>query len=359
MHIEQQNIISCKISDKVLTISTSIKENRGGIASVVNTLSGYFETFNYIASTKSKNYIVMMCCFGICLLKLFYYILCRRIRIVHIHGASYGSFLRKMIIINICYILRIKTIYHIHGAEFKSFYQRHPAIIKRTIKKATVLIVLSQSWREFFSEIVDENKIFVLNNMIPDPCFVRKHNFDLPVKFLFLGIIGKRKGIFDLLEIVNQNKEFLAGKLLLCAGGNGETEKLVDFIEKNKLQKLVSFEGWVSGEKKDKLLRSCDVCILPSYAEGLPIFILEAMSYGLPVISTTVGGIPEVIGNNLNGFLITPGDTQTLLKYIRYFIEHPDVISTMGQQNQKDIKSFYSENIIPDLRKIYEQLLEG
>ena len=244
-----------------------------------------------------------------------------------------------------------------HGAEFKSFYRRYPDITKKTIRKATVLMVLSRSWKEFFAGIVNNNKIVILNNMIENPSFIRNFKLNLPIKFLFLGIIGKRKGIFDLLEVLNQNKEFLTGKLLLYVGGNGETEKLLKFIEKNKLQKLVSFEGWVSGREKDELLRSCDVCILPSYAEGLPIFILEAMSYGMPVISTTVGGIPEVIVNNMNGFLITPGDTKTLFKYMRHFIEHPDVIGAMGRQNQEDIKKFYSENIIPDLRRIYEQLL--
>jgi glycosyltransferase involved in cell wall biosynthesis len=356
-NFKNHNMIEYVISDKILTISTSIKENRGGIASVVNALSGYYETFNYIASTKSKNYIMMMCCFGVCLLKLIYYIVFRGIKIVHIHGASYGSFLRKMIIINICHVFKVKTIYHIHGAEFKSFYKRHPAIIGRTIRKATVVLALSESWKEFFSAIIKTDRIVVLNNMVENPGFARAYIFNPPIKFLFLGIIGQRKGIFDLLEVINQNREFLAGKFLFYVGGNGETEKLLEFIKKNRLQDLVSFEGWVSGGSKNKLLRSCDVYVLPSYAEGLPVSILEAMSYGMPVISTTVGGIPEVIEDCGNGFLIKPGDMQALFQRICHFIEHPDDLETLGRRNQEYMKNFYPEAVVPELKKLYEQLL--
>jgi glycosyltransferase involved in cell wall biosynthesis len=352
--------ISKEISKKVLTISTSRKENKGGIATIVNTLSQYYELFNYIASTRSKNPFVMLWYFGVCIFRLLYNIIIKRIKIVHIHGASYGSFVRKMIIINMCYFLKVKTVYHMNGAEFKIFYRKYNkcGIVKKTLDKVDVLIVVSNSWKQFFSSIMDEKKIFVVNNIVEKPDFKKNYlQNHLPIKFLFLGRIGDRKGIFDLLEVVKDNKTYLNDRFILYAGGDGETGRLIEYIEKNELQNLVKFEGWVSGEKKKELLSTCDVYILPSYNEGLPLSVLEAMSYGMPIISTNAGGIPEVVSNKENGFLIEPGDKQRIQESIRYFVDFPQEVAVMGAESTRKIVEFYPENVIPALNDIYEQLL--
>jgi glycosyltransferase involved in cell wall biosynthesis len=353
-------MIKKEISDKVLTISTSRKENRGGIATFVNTLSGYYEIFNYVASTRSKNIVIMFWCFGICLFKLFWFILVKRIKIVHMHGSSYGSFLRKAIIINICYLLKVKSVYHMHGSEFKLFYKKYNKrnVLKKNINKVDMLIALSESWKHFFSSVTNEKKIHVVNNMVDKPEFVKDYSpYPSIIKFLFLGRIGCRKGIFDLLEVIKDNKAALRNKFLLHAGGDGETDKLIEFVEKNGLKNLVKFEGWVSGEKKKVLLTACDVYILPSYNEGLPIAILEAMSYGLPIISTDIGGISEAVLDNENGFLIEPGNKQQIWECISYYLTHPQELEKMGRRSSAIVTKFYPENIIPKLNSIYEKLL--
>ncbi|MDR1583162.1 MAG: glycosyltransferase family 4 protein [Prevotellaceae bacterium] len=353
-------IIKKEISNRILSISNSRKENKGGIATCVNNLSKYYEKFNYVASTRSKNPIVMLWYFAMCILGLFYFILIRRIRIVHIHGSSYGSFVRKMIIINICRLMKVKTVYHMHGAEFKLFYAKYNRkdIIKKTIDKVDALVVLSKSWKDFFLSVTDEKRIYIVNNMIDKPDFVRSYQQNQSiVRFLFLGRIGERKGIFDLLEVIKEKKDYLNNRFLLYVGGDGETGKLIEFVIKNRLENLVKFEGWVSGEKKIELLSACDVFILPSYNEGLPLAILEAMSYGMPVISTTVGGIPEAVSDKENGFLIEPGNKQQLLESISYFLEHPQEMEKMGCRSLTMIRNFYPENIIPQLNSIYEKLL--
>jgi glycosyltransferase involved in cell wall biosynthesis len=349
-----------EISDKVVTITASPKEYKGGIATVVNRLSYYYESFNYITSTHSRNLFVMLCNFGCCVFILLYYILVKRIKIAHIHGAAYGSFMRKMILINICHYLNVKTIYHIHGSEFHLFYEKYNKgdIIKNTINKADLLITLSNSWKNYFSLITDERKIFILNNMINNVNLNKNYSKNRSIlKLLFLGRIGNRKGIFDLLEAIRDRQDYLHDKIILYVGGDGETERLLELIERYEIQRFVQFEGWISGERKKALLANCDIYILPSYNEGLPLSILEAMSYGMPIISTTVGGIPEVVANNESGFLIEPGDKQKMFECIVYFIEHPEEIERMGRKSLENAKRFYPENVIPQLNSIYEQLL--
>ena len=106
---------------------------------------------------------------------------------------------------------------------------------------------------------------------------------------------------------------------------DGETERLLTYLADHKLETLVQFEGWVSGEKKHELLSSSDVYILPSYHEGLPISILEAMNYQLPVIATPVGGTAEAVQEGINGFLVTPGDKDALYDRLLQFL--PKLIS--------------------------------
>jgi glycosyltransferase involved in cell wall biosynthesis len=247
-----------------------------------------------------------------------------------------------------------------NGSEFKLFYAKYNKknIIRGSINKVDALVVVSNSWKQFFLSVTDEKRICVVNNMMDKPDFIKHYPQNREtIQFLFLGRIGERKGIFDLLDVIKDNKEYLNDKFLLYVGGDGETNKLIEFVEKNKLQNLVKFEGWVSGEKNKELLSTCDVYILPSYNEGLPLAILEAMGYGMPIISTIAGGIPEAVVHKENGFLIKPGDKQQIHECISYFLTHPQEIEEMGRKSSAIAANFYPENIIPKLNSIYEKLL--
>src|SRR5690606_27051470 len=129
-------------------------------------------------------------------------------------------------------------------------------------------------------------------------------------KLLFLGTINDNKGIFDLLEAFYQNLVFFSGRVLLSIGGVGESARLQKEISEKELGQIVNYLGWVNHEDKRKQMTGCDLVILPSYNEGLPMVLLEAMSYGKPVIATPVGGIPEIVKQKSNGFLVAPGDIQ-------------------------------------------------
>jgi len=358
-------MIPKEISKRVLTIGPYRKDGKGGMAAVVNNLEPYYDTFYYISSTRSKrNFVLMGLYFSSAIIRLIYYILFKRIKIVHIHGASYGSFSRKKILIDISHRLNIKIVYHIHGGEFSLFYdkmkeQDKSSIVKETLDKVDTLIVLSQSWKGFYSQLTDENKIVILNNMVPLPTqnIAYREKSSSVINFLFLGEIVEGKGIFDLLEVINNHRDSLEGSFFLHIGGKGDNARLEREIEDNNLQSMVKFGGWVSGQKKEELLSTCDIFILPSYNEGLPVSILEAMSYGMPVISTTVGGIPELIANEENGFLVEPGDKPALYESITYYLNHREKINIMGKNNKEKVRSYTPEEVIPHLNNIYKALL--
>ena len=198
----------------------------------------------------------------------------------------------------------------------------------------------------------------VQHNIAPEPETIPSaQSDDGKTHFLFLGEIGKRKGVFDIIRAIAGHRNEADGKMELKIGGNRNEEELISAIKSNSLEDIVSFEGWVSGEKKVRLLNWADVYILPSFNEGLPISILEAMSYGCPIISTPVGGIPEVVTDN--GILVAPGNAEEIWNAMYRYICNPALIEKEGQISLMNVKPYMPDSVISDLNGIYLNILEA
>jgi len=212
--------------------------------------------------------------------------------------------------------------------------------------------------RDYFLNFgIDERKIVILNNIVGEPNYERQLNVDGVIRLLFLGWLGERKGIWDLLDVIIEHKSELIGKFVLRFGGNGFEDEIKKKISDNHIEDICQFEGWVNGQKKVDLLNWANVFILPSYNEGLPISILEAMSHGLPIISTPVGGIPEVVKNGENGLLIEPGNKEQIWLALKHYIDNPECIQKEGDYSFILVKSYTPDYVLEHLKSIYESLL--
>jgi glycosyltransferase involved in cell wall biosynthesis len=354
-------LLTRDISDKVLMIGVSYKNNaRGGMASVIQYYSKYFETLRYISSWKNSNNLIKLCYAISAYIETFFTLLFdRKIKIVHIHTAATNSFLRKVYFINLGKFFHKKIITHIHGGEFKNFFgaYKNKEEIIHNINKADKLIVLSSSWREWFFSIgIIKDKIVILNNIVEYPSRVDNYTSS-KIKLIYLGVLRPQKGIFDVLQTLSKNKEYYRNKITLRIGGAENEENLLAYITDNDLAEFVIFEGWVNETEKVELLNWADILILPSYAEGLPVSILEAMSYGCAIIASSVGGIPEIIHNNKNGLLVTPGDQDAIHNAISYMIQNSNNIKKFGEKNKEIVKDFFPSAVIPRLKEIYLSLL--
>lgn len=348
------------ISSKILFLGVSMK-TKGGMTAVLVSYNQYIENMRFIPTWKLGNKIVKVWYAIQALVRTWW--LCkfdRNIQIVHIHGAANASFYRCRMFIKLAKRCGKKVILHEHAADFVEFYQSatDKKEIVRTINTCDSFIVLSKSWKKFFVSIgIEPNKIHILNNIVSPPVAENQPHHDNKLHLMYMGEISNRKGAFDLLKAVNDNKEYFKDKLLLRMGGNEVDGDIRGYIQKNGLKDFVSYEGWISGQKKTDCLTWEDVYILPSYNEGLPIAILEAMSYSHPVISTSVGGIPEIITNGENGILVQPGKTQEIADAIKYYIEYPNKISEHGEYAYRVVKDYFPQKVFSDLGKIYQNLL--
>jgi glycosyltransferase involved in cell wall biosynthesis len=354
----------CIKQNNLLFIGPYSKNPKGGVAFVLWEYKKLFPDAYFVASTKAGNKFTKILGFIWGMTNFVYLLITRpKIKIVHIHGASYSSFKRKYILFKIAKFFNKKVIYHIHGAEYKLFYQkagqRKKKKIKQFINNTDCIICLSKSWEYFFRKEFSPKRIEIIPNIISEPKIFEKEEktSNLLLSFLFLGFVDKRKGIWLLLETLKDHKHDIENKAVFKIGGNGETQKLQKLIKEYGLTDIVEFVGWVSGDKKQYLLANADVYLLPSYNEGLPISILEAMSYSLPILSTNVGGIPEIVSDD-NGIIIEPGNKKQLWESIQFFINaDKKLLKQMGEASFRKVKPHLPEEVKNELMKIYEELL--
>lgn len=278
--------------------------------------------------------------------------------ILHVHMASRASFYRKSLFISFAKKNKKKIIIHMHGAEFKEFYmnestEKQKKYISEIFNKSDKVIALSEQWKKFLSGITDTS-IEVLYNSIVIPENIDKvYNSN---QILFLGRLGKRKGVYDLLDVMPkliQNHNDV--KLKIC--GDGEVEKVRRCCKELSIDKNVEIFEWIKGKEKEDILLSSNIFVLPSYNEGMPMALLEAMSYKNAVISTEIGGIPEVITNEKSGFLIRAGDKEALLNNLNILLSDQKRLIEISENAYKKANDIFNiKNSIKKLIKIYNQL---
>jgi glycosyltransferase involved in cell wall biosynthesis len=286
--------------------------------------------------------------------------------IVHVCTASYWSFWENAVYVLISEMLSKKTFFHIHGGGFDEFYKNSNRFVKFLIRKILnlpdIVIVLSSTGKRIFANFISENKIAVLENFVDFSRynkFKREANLSKDmITVLFIGGVGAReKGLYDvfkaMLTVIKRCKNIMF-LFVACSS----IEKLNGIREKEEITSHTKFLGYLHGEEKIRVFSESDIFVLPSYSEGLPITMLEAMAAGLPVIATSVGAIPEVIEEGKNGFLIEVGDYHGLAQKILILAKDKRLRWKMATNNINKIKRLYDRTII--MRKIgnlYAELL--
>ncbi|HUQ64677.1 MAG TPA: glycosyltransferase family 4 protein [Flavitalea sp.] len=347
--------------NNVLFIGPEHKNHRGGIGAVIDVYSKHITPFRFIPTYVTGSFFHQCIIYIKAIFRLIW--LCftdRGIRIIHIHHASRGSFLRKSLLALIGKVFGKKIILHIHGGGFHNFYNRAKFLkpfIKWTLESSDAVICLSEMWKKYYSSAFKLKRLVIINNVIEEPDVLPQHVQNGSLNLLFLGHVTEKKGVFDLLNVLAANREHYKHKVKVTIGGVGEDERLKKTISQNEFNGDVNFAGWVNGNKKAELLNSCDVYVLPSYFEGLPISILEAMAYGKPVISTNVGGIPEIVKPGYNGWLFHPGDQEALNNIIREAMDNKELLKQYGNNSLNISKKYTPTSVFQSLNDLYTQIL--
>jgi glycosyltransferase involved in cell wall biosynthesis len=177
---------------------------------------------------------------------------------------------------------------------------------------------------------------------------------------LSVGRLYARKGLFTLIESMPAVvHSFPRAKFIISGKGqSNEMRKLVDHATRLGVNDNIVFTGYFPDSKLPKLYQAADVFAFSTFYENLPFAVLEALSSGLPVVTTNVGGIPEMIESGKNGFLVPPFNARELSDKILYLLEHPKAASEMAFQARKTIlERFDWRLIVHKVLKLYDEAL--
>lgn len=288
-------------------------------------------------------------------------------QLIHIHTCALFSFWRDSVHRMACGAFGVPVVFHIHDGSFEGFLRDAPRVkrrlIERSLRAAAGVIVLSQKARDALEPLVPEARWHV----VPNGVAIQPEAAAPPeigrVRLLFLGNLTRRKGAYDLVEAASRAMAAGADLEVELAGGEvepGQREALESFIRDQGVEDRVRLIGFISGEAKDAAFARSHCLVLPSYAEGLPMVVLEAMSCGRPVIATRVGAVHEAVTDGEEGFLLEPGDVDTLADRIAQVARDPASRDRMGRKARRRAEAEFSiEAMVRRIMAIYEGIING
>jgi glycosyltransferase involved in cell wall biosynthesis len=288
----------------------------------------------------------------------------RDVDLVHLHMAKRASIARKGVLTLLARAYRVPVVLHCHGGMFERDYRRMPRLLQRLVsgvlRQAQSVVVLSDSWRSVYHDLVHvpADRLTVLPNGIELPAGVPERSLD-PLVVAFLGRLGQRKGAWDVITAVAELPEPVQARIRVVMAGDGAVAYTQDLAIRLGLTDVVEVRNWLAPAVRDRLLARSAVFVLPSRNEGLPMAMLEAMGWGLVPVVSAVGGIPEVVTDGVNGFLVRPGDPAQLAATLCRLVEDPELVTRLSAAARRSVEGYDMNDYADQMAEIWRSVLDG
>lgn len=292
----------------------------------------------------------------------FWQLLVTRVDVVHIHVSQGASVYRKMLLAWIAFLFVKPLILHTHGGDVAKRFPDLPSPLRRliawTFRHADCIIALGEGWQHFYIEAmgVDADRVIILRNPVSMPGTVPVRADTPPLRLLYLGMLSEPKGAFDLIKAVSLLSRKDHAALHVTMAGHGEVEEARELVRKNQLEDVIDVKGWIEPAERDFLLQEMHALVMPSHFEGMPMSLLEAMSFGLTAIATPVGAIPDVVIDGKNGFLVPIKDAEALRDAMLSLADDPQRCRAMAAEARKSVEPFSMEGYGSHLTRLYHGL---
>jgi glycosyltransferase involved in cell wall biosynthesis len=358
---------------RLLLISPGGARSRGGIGSVVREIHDWacsHPSFPALSIIDSRGIGPAFWSPAYVLLGLFRLVWLRftnKALVAHINVSERGSVGRKIVFLQTCRLLAIPCVVHHHGAELAPTYDRggaaYRACVRWLTKRAQMNLVLGSGSLDYMVNTIKVNpcRVKVVYNAIADHAArnVGRSDAHKPAVIIMMAHLIPRKGVSELLKACRTLiTDGVAFKLIFV--GTGEISRFSDEASLLGLADHCMFMGWVAPEKIPNLVASADVFVLPSFNEGLPVSILEALRAGTPVVATPVGSVGEVLTNGKDALLAPPGDVDKLSGALERVIGDrmfAQKIAHEGRLNYE--RNFSMPSFISQLLDVYSAIYPG
>ncbi len=311
-----------------ILITTPELMNQGGVASYIRTLKEHFSVsvdyFIIGARTSGEGTLVSLKRFIRDNWNFHKKLRKNNYDIVHLNPSlGWKAVLRDGVLLLIAKHLKHKIIVFFHGwneAFEESMKRRYVKLFGYVYSKTDAFIVLGSQFREKLIEMGCKNEIYILTTAVEDNLCARsrietkreiKNKNENRFNILFLSRIEKAKGIYEAIEAYTILKAKFPFVKMTIAGDGSELKAVKEYVKSNNVR-AVEFAGYVRGKDKGKVFADADIYLFPTYGEGMPLSALEAMAFGLPIVTRPVGGIKDFFKNGKMGFITERLEPQVL-----------------------------------------------
>ncbi|WP_170915027.1 MULTISPECIES: glycosyltransferase family 4 protein [unclassified Mycobacterium] len=245
-----------------------------------------------------------------------WFVLTGHIDVLHVHLGHGGSVARKAVPLWAARLRGVPALIHAHSFDFAGWYREQRAAVQRGVRwglRADQWIILGRDLADEYTACLqlDPSRVSVLRNpvRIPEQTAISPGGILTAVS---LGRLGRRKGTYDIIRATSALAPEIRAALHIHLAGDGEVEQARTAVTSAGVADVITVHGWLDAASGAELLSGADIFVLPSYAEGLPMALLEAMASAVAVITSPVGSIAEVVRDGENGLLVAPGDIDAL-----------------------------------------------
>jgi glycosyltransferase involved in cell wall biosynthesis len=275
-------------------------------------------------------------------------------RIAHVHMAARGSMYRKALVVAVVKAMRRPVVLHVHAGsgDIDAFLDRLGPLRLRILRAAfaasdRVLSVSASSAKTLRARLID-GEIIVVPNAPPEvvPNAPRPQREEVEILFLG-GFDNPVKGGAVLLEALPELLQRCPRARVLLAGPGQGPGGLPD---------QARWGGWLDEAAKDRAFKNADLFAMPSLSEGLPVALLEAMARGLPIVVSSVGGVPEIITDGVDAVLVEPGDPAELVGRLADLVEDPERRRELGEAAIRRVRRLADDDVYGRLDAIYAEL---
>lgn len=317
---------------------------------------------DFVATHRGDGALRRLGVFAAALARLGWWSLRRRGRVVHIHATVRGSMYRKAVCVLLADALGRRVVLHVHSgpgdvASFRAGMSgRRAAALRLTLRGADAVLSVSAASRDALEAAFGIGGIEVVPNaappVAPQPAARRREGAGAAV---FLGgFANPVKGGAEMLATLPLLE---VGEPPLLLAGPGELpERGRELLEGRPGDRWL---GWIEGEERERLLRSASIFVLASTSEGLPMALLEAMSRGLAIVATEVGGVPDVVGDGVEALLVPPGDPAALAAALSRLAADPELAERLGTAARERAAAMGPAQVADRLDAVYRRLIEA
>jgi glycosyltransferase involved in cell wall biosynthesis len=271
--------------------------------------------------------------------------LMRRADVLHLNLAAHGSTVRKLLLMRLAQVFGVPTLLHIHASKFIPFCEslapQWKKLLIESLSRASCIVVIGDFWRRYLVDSlgIREDIVTVIHNAVPLPAMAEPRRTNDRCRIVALGMLGPRKGTPELLDaLAAPPMRSLEWDAVIA--GNGTVDEARTRAEALGISSRIEIPGWVDGVAVAKILATADVFVLPSHNEGLPMAILEAMGAAVPVVTTPVGAIPELVVAE-TGILVNPGCAAELAEALAKLVSNPALRTQLGTNGRERVKQHF------------------